>query len=603
IRLIGVYKKEIIKFLEFNNCYDAPIFIPDHIYKLNELKMQLSFAQERVWFIERYEGGTHAYNIPLVFKLKDLVDIGILERSIGEIVRRHEVLRTVICEDGEGRGYQEVLDHDTHPILLRIKEVHGRKDLDEVILEEVRHVFDLSKEHPIRINLYNVSESQDRYLSIVCHHIAFDGWSVDIFCKELESFYDYFMGEREGVEKVVDIVSLPIQYKDFALWQKSYLTGERLEKQLNYWRGELAGYETLNLITDNPRPSKIDYRGADVHFEIDEKVSAGLRSLAKELKVSLYSLLLSGYYLLLRAYSNQDDIVIGSPIANRHYSQIENLIGFFVNTLALRCTIKSDLLLCDFIKMVGSKVVEAQSYQDLPFEKLVDALNIDKDMSRHPIFQVCFGLQGFGGMDEGKILAPYITDTSFYNIAKFDLSTSIDDRGGRLKGSFNYAISLYNEDTISGFSRTYQIILNQISSLASDASKQGALRISDLSYLPKEEYKKIIYDWNATDKPYPNHSTIHGLFEEQVLRTPDNIAVVYGSTRLTYRELNIRANRLAHYLVEQHKVGPESLVILCLDRSEHMIISMFAILKAGGAYVPIDPAYPDDRIEYIVNEI
>jgi hypothetical protein len=300
-------------------------------------------------------------------------------------------------------------------------------------------------------------------LVIVIHHIAFDGWSSGIFVKELESFYNYYeqMGQAEKADLILP--NLPIQYKDFALWQRNYLSGATLERQLSYWRNQLINYEVLNLPTDYSRPKEIDYRGADVYFEIDEEVSVGLRSLAKELRVSLYSLLLSGYYLFLRVYSNQDDIVIGSPIANRHYSQIENLIGFFVNSLALRCEIKSELLLCDFIKIVGSKVVEAQSYQDLPFEKLVDALNIDKDMSRHPIFQVCFGLQGFGGMDEGKILAPYITDTSFYNIAKFDLSTSIDDRGERLKGSFNYAISLYNEDTISGFSKTYQIILKQIS--------------------------------------------------------------------------------------------------------------------------------------------
>ncbi|NDA89849.1 MAG: hypothetical protein EBY20_02925, partial [Alphaproteobacteria bacterium] len=198
----------------------------------------------------------------------------------------------------------------------------------------------------------NVSESQDRYLSIVCHHIAFDGWSSGIFVKELETFYNYYEQIDEAQKADLILPNLPIQYKDFALWQRNYLSGVTLEKQLSYWRSQLINYEALNLPTDYNRPKEIDYRGADVYFEIDEKVSAGLRSLAKELKVSLYSLLLSGYYLLLRAYSNQDDIVIGSPIANRHYSQIENLIGFFVNTLALRCTIKSDLLLCDFIKMV-----------------------------------------------------------------------------------------------------------------------------------------------------------------------------------------------------------------------------------------------------------
>ncbi|NDE18830.1 MAG: hypothetical protein EB000_00070 [Alphaproteobacteria bacterium] len=519
----------------------------------------LSFAQERLWFIEKYEEGSNAYNISMIFKLSDSIQLGILESSIRSIVNRHEVLRTLIKEDSDGHGYQLVLDDKKYPLKITKTDVTDQLQLDQELENEINHIYDLSNEYPIKVALYKLINNTEYYLSVVIHHIAFDGWSTDIFLRELEAYYNYYLEESQGLETNLELPILSIQYKDFALWQRSYLSGERLDTQLSFWKNKLSGYETLNLITDKPRPSRIEYKGKDIDFELDEDTSIGLRELAKELKVSLYSLLLSGYYLMLRSYSNQDDIVIGTPIANRHYNQIENLIGFFVNSLALRVKINSKDSIKEFIQKIGQEVVEAQLHQDLPFEKLVEELKIAKDTSRHPIFQVMFGVESFGSQlyNQGykqtatslaKLLEEYIPEVNLYNIAKFDLSTFINDNHSKLKGVFNYAESLYTEKTIIGFIETYTQILKQLSRLANNSQRQEQTRINDLSYLNEKQYDQLINGWNQTDKEYPSDKTIQGLFEEQAERTPDKIAVVYENQSLTYRELNTKANQLANYL-------------------------------------------------------
>ena len=304
----------------------------------------LSFAQERLWFIEQYEGGTNAYNVPIVFKLTQNAQVELVARSIKGIVSRHEILRTLIKEDREGNSYQLVQDEQEHPLEIRRVQVTNQEQLDQKINEEVNHIYELAQEYPIRVCIYALNGTQKRgsvdyYLSVVIHHIAFDGWSVDVFLREFQAYYRYYEEQGRGLESQLGLPSLKIQYKDFAIWQRNYLSGERLDQQLSYWKNKLSGYETINLITDQSRPGKIDYRGKDIQFELDLDLSIALRKLAKNLGVSLYSLLLTGYYLMLRSYSNQNDLVLGTPAANRHYSQIENLIGFFVNSLALRVQI------------------------------------------------------------------------------------------------------------------------------------------------------------------------------------------------------------------------------------------------------------------------
>jgi non-ribosomal peptide synthetase component F len=351
--------------------------------------------------------------------------------------------------------------------------------------------------------------------------------------------------------------------KDFAIWQRNYLTGERLKTQLSFWEKKLDGYERLDLVSDNIRPTKVDYCGEDVQFELDEATSDKLRTLAKKFEVSLYSLLLSAYYLLLRVYSNQDDIVIGTPVSNRHYNQVENLIGFFLNSLAIRVKIKDDENLADFVKRVGREAIEAQINQDLPFEKLVEQLKVEKDQSRHPIFQVMFGVQSFGSelVAAKNLLEPY--EAANASNAKFDISTFIDDSSPCIKGGFTYASNLYKASTIDAFIETYKMILMQFAELAD--KKQVVTKISDLAYLNKEQFTQIIHAWNKTDCIYPTNKTIHELFEEQVRLTPNNVAVIYEDTKLTYKELNQKANQLAVYLKVAADIHPDTLVAICLN--------------------------------------
>lgn len=587
------------------------------ILPVNEASpLPLSFAQERLWFIERYAEGTNAYNIPGAFRIQKNVRIDILELSIKAIISRHEILRTLIKEGDRGNSYQVVVDDKEKPFEIEKITTTSYSQLDLELRKLANHIYDLSEEYPIKVCLYkvdttNLKENIENYLGIVVHHIAFDGWSIDIFLKELQIYYYHYIDKLKGIETTLRLPTLGIQYRDFAVWQRKYLTGKKLEEQLNYWKNKLEDYKTLNLITDKPRPSKVTYEGAYTYFTLDNDISIALRELAKELNISLYSLLLAGYYLMLRVYSNQDDIVVGTPIANRHYHQIENLIGFFVNSLALRTKINPNITLTNFIKQVWQEVVEAQSYQDLPFEKLVEELELEKDTSRHPIFQAQFGVQNFGSLIQTQasglsnptnLLQPYIIEGRLYNVAQFDLSTFIDDSQIRLTGSFNYATSIFSKTTVTRFIETYILILKQIAELVHNKQKQETYKITNLKYLNEDQYNQIINVWNQTDKLYPSDKTIQALFEEQVLHTPDNIAVTYGEIKLTYLQLNEISNQLANYLKESYNITPNTFVGLCLDRNEYMLIGILAILKAGGTYVPIDPNYPNERIEYILSD-
>ncbi|MBY0273138.1 MAG: non-ribosomal peptide synthetase, partial [Alphaproteobacteria bacterium] len=479
---IRLNKDDILVCLKDNNVFNKEYNYIILKSKLNHLP--LSFAQQRLWFIEQYTKGTNAYNVPIIFKLANNVNLSVLDKSIKEVVTRHDVLRTLIKEDSDGNNYQLTLELQECPLNIENIEIDTLVQLDQALSKQLNHIFDLSNEYPIKVCLYKLHNSNTQaykneyYLSIVIHHIAFDGWSTDIFLKELRTSYNYYIDQSQTDASTLSLPSLTIQYKDFALWQKSYLNGERLEKQLKYWKEKLHGYEKINLVADHQRPKQINYCGHDIYFEIKETASTSLRELAKELDVSLFSIALSAYYLMLKSYSNQNDLVIGVPIANRHYPQVENLIGFFVNAIALRIKIDSKTLIKDFIRYVNQEVIEAQIHQDLPFEKLVEELKISQDTSRHPIFQVMFGVQQFGSEllnqneRQGKenksedILQTYTEWASLYKVAKFDISTFIDDSNTKLKGSFNYATSLYSEEIINGFINTYIQILKEFAGLA-----------------------------------------------------------------------------------------------------------------------------------------
>lgn len=487
-------KNSIISCLESNNVYskDYEILILD-----NKLSQPiLSFGQERLWFIERYTGGTNAYNIPMVFKLSINTKLDILEKSIKSIVSRHEILRTLIKEDNEGNSYQLVLDNEE--AFLEIFTIHKVKDkstLDKILGQEINHIYDLSKECPIRVRLYKLFNCNNKglnkstkinneqnitecYLSILVHHIAFDDWSSVIFLKELQAYYCYYYKNSIGIKTEINLPKLSIQYKDFALWQKSYISGDRLNQQINYWKSKLKDHQTLHLNTETYNPNEINYIGQNSYFELSSELSIALRKLAQELEVSLHSLLLSGYYLMLRAYSNQDDIVVGMPVANRHYSLIKDSIGFFVNSLALRIKINPEASIKEFIQYVGDEVVAAQLNQDLPFEKIVEELKIEREKNKNPIFQVMFAVQSFNkelprtsllksddNSNLAYLMSTYEEATEMHNVAPFHISTFINDSDTKLKGVFNYTTSLYTKEIVNRFINTYKKVLKKLVSM------------------------------------------------------------------------------------------------------------------------------------------
>jgi len=434
----------------------------------------LSFAQERMFFIDRYEDGSNAYNIPIVFKLQESVYVESFLSAIRSVIRRHEVLRSVIRTSEEGVNYQQVLNESENFVFINRVSVSSQQELQEAIGLAVKYSFQLDRECPIRVSLYSVPEEhiESRYMSIVLHHIAFDGWSMDVLLREVLNYYYYHEALRYGDEEKAggyELEAMQLQYKDFALWQRTYLSGAVLDRQMKYWREKLSGYEELRLPTDKVRPAQKSYAGAEAYFSLGGELSQELKEVAKELEVSLYSVLLSGYYLLLSSYSGQQDIVIGTPIANRHYREVEDMIGFFVNTLVLRERIDAGQDLDMFIRQVGRSVEEAQLHQDLPFEKLIDELGVEQDASRNPVFQVMFGVQRFGrhqSEEASRLLDVYQGDHG-YRIAKFDMTTMLEDRGQEIAGSVNYATSLFEPDTILAYIATYKQILAQIATLKS----------------------------------------------------------------------------------------------------------------------------------------
>jgi amino acid adenylation domain-containing protein len=586
----------------------------------------LSFAQGRLWFIEQYEAGTNAYHIPMLVELAPNVDIAILKQSIQAIVARHEILRTTFVKNIDGDYYQKVQTAELEISEYNFNDNTLSSSFEQQLDLDVNTPFELNTSNPIRVSIYQVKNDcaignnkvivksqlkQPRLLLLInVHHIASDGWSMDILVKEIYAYYDYFSNPKAKL----DLPNLPIQYKDFAYWQRNYLSGDILHQQLDYWQQRLADYEPLMLPIDKARPALVNYSGKSISFSLDAEYSDKLRSIARAQNCSLYSVLLSGFYVLLSKYSNQDDIVIGTPFANRHYNQIENLIGFFVNTLVLRARVNPDDSMIDLIQQVHRELIHAQGHQDLPFEKLVDHLNVEKDLSRNPIFQVLFGVQGFGKSDNKQQLFKVvdINQLNYYNVAKFDLECFMDDSESIISGFFKYATALYEESTIERMIAHYQLILQQLADEVSQTLEYKQhyqqRKLKDYQLLSPADYQQIVYDWNQTDKAYPKDKTLHQLFEDQVQRTPDNVAVVFEEKFLTYRELNTQANQLAHkirneyYEQTKQQLVPDTLIVLCLDRSLEMIVAILAVLKAGGAYVPLDPEYPDERIAYILQD-
>ncbi|HET7231076.1 MAG TPA: amino acid adenylation domain-containing protein, partial [Longimicrobium sp.] len=550
--------------------------------------LPLSFAQERLWFLDRLDPGSATYNIPVAWRLGGALDGAALERALGEIVRRHEALRTTFAEV-DGAPVQVVAPFAG--FALPVEDLSALSDADREAAvrrragEEARRPFDLSAGPLFRAALLRLG-GEDHVLLLSMHHIVSDGWSMDVLVRELSAL---FAAYREGGES--PLPELAVQYGDYAVWQREQLEGEVLERQLSYWRERLSGApELLEVPADHPRPAVQTYRGASVPVELSPELLERLQALGRSEGTTLYMTLLGAFQVLLSKYSGSEDIVVGSPIAGRTRKEVEELIGFFVNTLVLRTALSGDPPFRETLGRVREVTLGAYENQEVPFERLVEELQPERSLSHSPLFQVMFTLQNAGG---GGSALPGLRVSGVgaeLGSAKFDLSLALAATARGLLGALNYNTDLFERSTVERMLGHLERVLEQV---AADAD----VRLSRLDLLGEAERTLVLEEWNRTETEYPTGRCIHELVEAQAARTPGAVAVVAEEAELTYGELNERANRLARHLVRLG-VGSEARVGVCLERGIEMVVSLLAVLKAGGAYVPLDPAYPAERLAF-----
>jgi amino acid adenylation domain-containing protein len=547
-----------------------------------------SFAQERLWFIDRLEPGSAVYNIPVAWRLEGALDAAALERALGEIVRRHEALRTAFAEVG-GSPVQVIAPFGGFALPVEDLSGLGEAAVERRAGEEARQGFDLSAGPLFRAVLLRLG-AENHVLLLTMHHVVGDGGSLGVLYRELSALYEAY---REGGESPLPDVG--VQYADHAVWQREHLRDGALEEKLAYWRGRLGDAPALlELPTDHPRPAVQTFRGAHERVELPLELLERLQALGRSEGATLYMVLLSAFQVLLGKYSGSDDIVVGSPIAGRTRKEIEETIGFFVNTLVLRTDLSGDPSFREVLRRVREVTLGAYEHQDVPFEKLVAELQPERSLSHSPLFQVMFALQN--AVERGLALPGLEVSEAGAELAsaKFDLSLMPRATAQGLRVGLNYSTDLFERGTIERMLGHLARVLEQV---AADAD----VRLSQLELLSAEERGLVVDAWNRTAAEYPADQCIHELFQEQAARTPDAVAVVFEGAPLTYAELNERANQLAHYL-RRRGVGPEVRVGICLERSLEMVIALLAVLKAGGAYVPLDPAYPAERLAYTLSD-
>jgi amino acid adenylation domain-containing protein len=549
-------------------------------------KIPLSFSQERLWFIDQLDGSVE-YHIPAILNLKGSLNFNALEYALKTLVERHEVLRTVILEV-EGVAWQHVRPADDWSLnhIDKASWVSNSEQLRSNIQNLFIRPFDLSSDFMLRADIIGVNKSENT-LVLTMHHIASDGWSIAIIVKELVELYNSY-----GKAKP-QLAVLPIQYADFSIWERNFLTGPVYNQKLDYWRSQLLGVEPLELPTDFVRPASKGKNGDGYSFKIDKTLSNGLKELSRSTNSTLFMTLLSAFKVLLHRYSNQSDICVGSPIAGRSHKAVEGMVGFFVNTLALRSNVDSENKFVDLVAQVKSTLLDAYSHQEIPFEKVVDAVVKDRDQSRHPLFQVMFTFQNTPEMVEFRLGDVELTTESFVNsTVKFELGFTFKETQDGIFGNVEYSTDLYIKSTIQ---RMVEHFLTLLASIVNNPNE----RIGRLKLLPVEEEIKIT-NFNSFINPFPG-TTVLALFEQQVMKSPNAIALILDEEELTYSRLDEDSNRLAHYLISKG-VKSEVLVPICLERSLAMIVGILGILKAGGTYVPIDPEYPQERISYILED-
>ncbi|MBE9229223.1 amino acid adenylation domain-containing protein, partial [Phormidium sp. LEGE 05292] len=588
---------------------DLQLSAPPIVKRDNNNDLPLSFAQTRLWFIDQFESNSGLYNIPFAIRLEGSLEVAALEQSLQEIVVRHEALRTnFITVDGQPNqiiqsqinwklsvvnfkdlspnqlvgaglgnnfGTEQTISEQNPPLLL------------ELLQQKAIEPFDLANDCLLQATLVALSETE--HILLLCmHHIVSDGWSIGVLLAELAALYNAY---AQGLPSPLS--PLPIQYADFAIWQRQWLQGEVLQTQLSYWQNQLADAPALlSLPTDRPRPAVQTFVGGHQQFALSAELTQKLNQLSQEQGVTLFMTLLAAFNTLLYRYSGQTDIVVGSPIANRNHHEIEGLIGFFINTLVLRTDLSNNQSFTKLLNQVREVSLGAYAHQDLPFEMLVEALQPERNLSYSPLFQVMFALQ-----NAPVSLVPLdglrLTQVEVENaIAKFDLGLAMESTPDGLVGWWEYNTDLFDGGTIERMTGHFVTLLESIV-----ANPQTP--ISQLSMLTRSEQQQLLVEWNDTRTDYAIDKCLHQLFEAQVEKTPQSVAVVFENQQLTYRELNDRSNQLAHYL-RSLGVGADVPVGICVERSIEMVVGILGILKAGGAYVPLDPEYPSERLRFML---
>ncbi|MCP4662573.1 MAG: AMP-binding protein, partial [bacterium] len=591
-------KRELLHQRLRESGFDAPA--DEHIPRRDDRgSAPLSFAQQRLWFLEQLQPDTAGYHLPLAVRITGELDPQVLERSLREIVRRHEVLRTSFpATDGE--PVQHVLP--PAPVQLAHVDVTAlpagvrARETTRLVTREVRRPFDLAHGPLLRTVLVRLADGEHAVL-FNFHHIVVDGWSMGVFLRELTALYPAPASGRGS-----PLPELPIQYADFAAWQRGHLRGEVLEGHLAYWRRQLAAVPpVLDLVADRPRPAVFSLRGASCPLMVPAELTAAAEAVARTIEATPFMTLLAVFATLLWRSTGQSDLVVGSPVANRGRAELEPLIGFFVNTLALRVDLAPrdktarEPSFHELLERVKETALGAYAHQDLPFEKLVDDLQPDRDLSHTPLFQVMLVLQNApadSAAGTGLGLRPLALATP---VAKFDLTLEPEHWSGGIGGSLVYSTDLFDGTTAVRLAGRFLHLLEGAVAAPGQA-------LGDLPLLAAAERQQVLAEWAtaAASPPDPDgEPLLHRLFEAQADRTPEAEALVGRDERLTYRELEQRANQLAHHL-RARGIGPEQRVGICLERSPAIAVAMLAVLKGGGAYVPLDPTLPPERLAFLI---
>ncbi|BAY73763.1 amino acid adenylation domain-containing protein [Nostoc linckia NIES-25] len=551
----------------------------------------LSFSQQRLWFIDQLYHGSSFYNIPIAFHIKGKLNITALHQSLNEILKRHESWRTTF-RLVNGQPVQEItLDFTWDLPIINLEYLSNHdweSEVKQIVAKEATKPFNLAKGLLVRATLLRLNE-QEHVLLVTMHHIITDGWSCGVFLRELSTLYAAFSTNQPS-----PLPELRIQYADFAIWQRDRIQGEFLATKLKYWKQQLSGeLPALQLPTDRPRPSVTTFAGAKQYFTFSTTLTNALKQLSKREDATLFMTLLAAFNILLYRYTDQEDIIIGSPIANRNRAELEGMLGLFVNTLVLRNNLSGNPTFRELVYQVRQVTLDAYAHQDLPFEMLVEELQPERDLSRNPLYEVMFVLQNTPtNVQEVSGLTLRTLDFDS-GTSQLDIFLSMFESQEGLTGCLEYNTDIFDATSITQLINHYQNLLENI-------VENPEQCICELSLLTDTEQEQLLLKFNKTSTEY-KHLSLNQLFEQQVELTPNSIALIHQSEQITYHQLNYKVNQLANYLQKQG-VTKETLVAICLERSIDMVVGILAILKAGGAYIPLDPSYPVERLNFMLSD-